>query len=157
MKWKKSICALLAVKYTEASGHYLFIFVHNGIDIHFVIFPPFCHFFPLLLLFTLPLHSGAKSVRVRRPHSSAGRWQWVTGGHLHCRAWSSWSRGFLGDGAVRAIWEAESEWGKRHHHRTCALHVAATELRPGEDTHLCGETPSPADRVSYTLHAKCPV
>lgn len=46
MKWKKSICALLAVKYTKASGHYLFIFVHNGIDIHFVIFPPFCHFFP---------------------------------------------------------------------------------------------------------------
>lgn len=46
MKWKKSICALLAVKYTETSGHYFFIFIHKGINIHFVIFPPFCHLLP---------------------------------------------------------------------------------------------------------------
>lgn len=159
----------LAVKYTKATSFCpytiwwtLFIHIHTQtINIHFVIFSPFCHFLsspfsvsPLGSLFT---HSGAEGLCVRRPHSSAGWWERVTGGHLHSGAWPSCCRGFLGDGAVWTKWEAKSGWTQWHQHHTCALHVATAELCPGENTHLCGAPPGPADRVSHTLHTKCSV
>lgn len=106
---------------------------------------------------SFPSHSGAKGVCVRRSISAARRRERVTGGYLHCRAWPSSCRGFLGDRAVWTKWEAKSRWAKWHHHNTCALHVAATELRSGEDTHLCGASPDPSDWVPHTLRTKCSV
>ena len=100
-----------------------------------------------------PVTSGAKGVRVSGPNSSAGWWERVTGGDLHSRAWTPRCWGFLGYGAVWAIWAAESGRVQRHHLRTCALHVEASELRPGEDAYLCGAPSGPTNRVPHTLHA----
>lgn len=149
----------LAVKYTEATSccpytiwWTLFIHVHIQKDQY-----SFCNLSSPPPSLHSPLHSGAKGVCVRWPNSPAGWREWVAGCHLHSRAWSSRCWGFLGDGAVRAKWEAKSGWTQQHHHHTCALHVAAAELRPGEDANLCGAPPSPANRVPHTLHTKCSV
>lgn len=152
-----NLCSL-AVKHTEATSscphttqRALFIHIHKKINIHFVISSPFCS------LLRSPPHSGAKGVCVCWPRSSAGRRERVTGGHLH-----SWARptrcwGFLGDGAVRPKREGKSRRAQQHHHRARALHVAAAELRPREDAHLCGAPPSLANRVPHSLHTQCSV
>lgn len=147
----------LVQHFRSNEGHYLFIYTKRSI-FTLVVYCAFCHHPPLpLLLFSLVYslsHSGAEGLRVCRPCSSAGRREWVTGRHLHSRARPSRCRGFLGDGVVRQKRETKSGRAQCHHHRACALHVAAAELRPGEDAHLRGAPSGPANRVPNTLHTK---
>lgn len=159
----------LAVNYPKATSfspctiqyneHYLLIYRHK-INIHFLIFSSFCHFLSSPC-FSSPVgslhHSGARSLCICRTHSSAGWWEWITGGHLHSGARPPCCRGFLGDWAIWAKWDTKSGWAQWHQHHLCALHVATTELRTGENTHLCGTPSSTANRVSHTLHTKCSV
>lgn len=170
-EWKKSICSIWRLSILRSlplvhtlvympDGYYLFICTYNKINIHFLIFSPFCHFLPhpfvsVSSLRLFPSHSGAKSVCICRLHRSAGRREWVAGSHLHSRAWPPRRQGVLGYGAGREKWEAHTGRGQRHYHSTCALHVAAAELRTGEEAQLCGAAPGPADRVQHTLHTKC--
>lgn len=102
-------------------------------------------------------NSGAKSVRVCWSNGSAGGRERIPGGHLHSWAWPSRGRGFLGVGPVWTVGDPNSGRSQRHHLCARALHVAATELRPGEDAHLRGAPPNPANRVQNTLHVKCSV
>lgn len=163
-----SLCSALSFKYykTTSSCHYTIwwtLFIHiqtQKINIHFLMSSPFCHFFPSPFSFSplgSLLHSGAKGLCICRPYSVAGWWERVTGGHLHSRAGPSCCRSFLGDRAVREKWKAKSGWTEWNQHHSCALYVATTELCPGENTHLCGAPPGPANRVSHTLHTKCSV
>lgn len=154
--WQLSELSPLSSVRTLNDGHYLFIYIHKR-SIYI------CNLFSILSFPLLPfpnsplgscLHSGAKGLCICRRHSSAGWWERVTGGNLHSWARPSSCRGFLGDGAVWTKWDAESGWAQWHQHHTCALHVATAELCPGENTHLCGAPPGPANRVSHTFHSK---
>lgn len=159
---KKSICSL-------CQGYFL-LFVHC---IMTIIYSYTCaqdqySFFNLFSMLSTPLpspslffgsdwHSGAKSLRVRGSHGPPGWRGRDSGGRVHSGTWSSRRRGLLGDRAGREKRDANPGRAKRHQQHTRALHVAAAELRTGEDFDLCGASPGPANRVPHSLYTKCPV
>ena len=110
-----------------------------------------------LFLFWSVGPSGTKGLRVCGPHGSPGRRGRDSGSRLHSGARSPRRGGLLGDGAAREKRDANPGRAQRHQHHTRALHVAAAELRAGEDADLCGASPSPANRVPHSLYTKCPV